>query len=220
MQKLMESSVAKRLLFLVLCLSIVIIAGCSGGGVKRADKTIDSAETLKAEFSGLDAQIDTTLTALEGVVGAKNGDLRVAFDAYTAQLKNLNAQAKKVVSRANDLRKRSQTYLNQWEKQMAEVQNPALRERVAQRRAQASAQFEQARDELERIQQDYQKFSTDLNDIKVALDNDLNPAGVSAIEPIIGQAKQDAVPVKKDISTIISALDKIIAAFANMQPQQ
>lgn len=199
----------------VLCLSVVM-SGCSGGGVKRADKAVASAGTLKAEYANLKSQVDTIQGSLDRIVTSKDRDLRSAFEAYQAGLKKLNSQGKKIVSRSADLRKNSKRYISQWEKQMQTVQNPALREKAMERSAQASAQFEQARDELERIQRDYNKFATDLNDIKLALENDLNPAGVETIEDVITQAKEDAGPVIEDIDSIMTALDKITAALSNM----
>lgn len=215
MQTVNKTISVKECLLVLLCLSVAMMSGCSSSGVKRADRAVGSVDTLKAEYGALKTQIDATLTALDGVTTAKSGDLNKAFKAYGTQVKKLDSKAKEIVSLSTDLRKRSKVYLDKWEKDMAKVQNPALRETALERRAQASAQFEQARDELERIRQDYEKFATDLNDIKLALENDLNRAGVIAIGNIIAQAKKDAGPVKADIDTIIDALNKITAALSN-----
>ena len=203
----------KECLWVLLCLAVGIMSGCASSGVKRSAKAVSSVDTLKAKYGDLKAQIDATMTALDGVRAAKSGELPRAFKAYNTQVKKLDSKAKEIVSLSADLRKRSKVYLDKWEKDMAKVQNPALRETALERRTQAAAQFEQARDELERIRQDYNKFATDLNDIKLALENDLNPAGVASLETVIAQTKKDAAPVKSDIDTIVLALNKIVAAL-------
>ena len=204
----------KECLLVLLCLSVVMMSGCGSSGVKRADKAVDSVDTLKVKYGELKTQIDATIAALDGVSAAQSGDLNKAFKAYGTQVKKLDSKAKEIVSLSADLRKRSKVYIDKWEKDMAKVQSPALREAAAERRAQATAKFEQARDELERIRQDYEKFSIDLSDIKVALENDLNRPGVMAIGNAIAQTKKDAGPVKADIDAIIDALNKISVALS------
>jgi hypothetical protein len=129
-------------------------------------------------------------------------------------MKTLKSQTKKVASQSQKLKKSSQGYLDAWEKSMQEVQNPELREQAAQRRAKASARFEETKDEFDRIRSDYELFAKNLREIEVALDHDLNPAGVASIEGVIAQAKEDSKPLKKDIETIIEALDKVTAALS------
>ncbi|MHC5179501.1 MAG: DUF2959 family protein [Planctomycetota bacterium] len=187
--------------------------GCSSG-VKRSDKAVSSAESLKRECVSLQGQIDKTIQSLDGVVAAKNADLKTAYKKYVSELKRLKSQTNKVASRAQRLKRSSQSYLDAWEKRMQEVQNPELRQQAAERRAQASARFEDTRDEFDRIKSDYELFAKDLKEIKAALDNDLNTAGVTSIEEVIQQAKKNSEPLKKDIDTIIAALDKITAALS------
>jgi chromosome segregation ATPase len=207
----------KRCLSVAMCLGILVVLGCSSG-VKRSDKAVSSAKTLKRECTNLQGQIDKTIQSLDGVVAAKEAGLRVAYNTYVSELKTLKSQSKKVASRAQKLKKSSQAYLDAWEKKMQEVSNPELREQAAQRRATASARFEDSRDEFDRIRTDYEQFAKNLRDIKVVLDNDLNPAGVSSIEDVIAQAKVDSKPLKKDIATIIEALDGITEALAGPPP--
>lgn len=195
------------------CLGIAALLGCASG-VKRSDKAVSSAESLKRECVNLQGQIEKTIRSLDGVVAAKEADLHTAYKNYVSELKTLKSQTNKVASRAQRLKKSSQKYLDAWEKGMLEVQNPELRQQAAQRRAQASARFEDTRDEFDRIKSDYELFAKDLREIKVALDNDLNPAGVTSIEAAIKQAKKSSGPMKEDVDTIIEALDKITAALS------
>ena len=196
-----------------MCLGIAVMLGCSSG-VKRSDKAVSSAEALKRECTNLQGQIDKTIQSLDGVVAAKNADLSTAYKNYVSEMKTLKSQTKKVVSHSQKLKNSSQAYLDAWEKSMQDVQNATLREQAAQRRAQAAARFEDTKDEFDRIQADYDLFAKDLKDIEMALDHDLNPAGVTSIEPVINQAKIDSKPLKKDLDTIIAAIDKITAALS------
>ena len=206
-------NVLRNCFSITMCFGIAVSLGCSSG-VKRSDKAVSSAEALKRECINLQGQIDKTIQSLDGVVAAKNADLSTAYKNYVSEMKTLKSQTKKVVSHSQKLKKSSQAYLDAWEKSMQDVQNPTLREQAAQRRAQAAARFEETKDEFDRIQADYDLFAKDLRDIENALDHDLNPAGVTAIEPVIKQAKIDSKPLKKDLDTIIAAVDKITAALS------
>lgn len=210
-----DSTVLRSLFLAVVCLGSTFLIGCSSG-VKRSDKAVSSAEALKRECTNLQGQIDKTIQSLEGVVAAKNADLSSAFKNFESQMKSLKSQTNKVVSRAKKLKKSSEGYLAAWEKSMQEVENPELRKQAAERRASAAARFEETKDEFDRIKSDYELFAKNLREIQVALDHDLNPAGVTSIEPVIQQAKTDSQPMKKDIDTIIDALDKITAALSRM----
>ena len=101
---------------------------------------------------------------------------------------------------------------------MQNVSNPKLREQAAQRRAKASARFDENTGEFNRVQEDYELLAKNLRDIKVVLDNDLNPAGVSSVEDVIAEAKESSGPLKKDIVTIIKALDGITEALSGPPP--
>ena len=204
-------------LSIAMCLAMMTLLGCSSG-VKRSDKAVSSAKTLKRECTNLQGQIDKTILSLDGVVAAKNADLRTAYKKYVSELKTLKSQSNKVASHSEKLRKNSQAYLDAWEKKMQDVQNPKLREQAAQRRAKASARFEDSRDEFDRIRSDYELFSKNLKEIKVVLDNDLNPAGVSSVEDVVTEAKESSEPLKKDIATIIKALDGITEALSGPPP--
>ena len=202
-----------RCISITMCLAMTVMLGCSSG-VKRSDKAVSSAETLRREWTNLQYQIDKTIQSLDAVVAAKEANLRGSYKKYVSELKTLKSQTEKVASRAQKLKKSSQAYLDAWEKKMQEVSNPELREQAAQRRAKASVRFEDSRDEFDRIRSDYEQFAKNLKEIKVVLDNDLNPAGVSSVEKVIEQTKESSEPLKKDIATIIKALDEITEALS------
>jgi chromosome segregation ATPase len=205
--------VLKSCCTLAVYVAITVLLGCSSG-VKRSDKAVSSAESLKRECVNLQGQITKTIQSLDGVVAAKDADLSTAYKSYVSEMKTLKSQTKKVVSQSQKLKKSSQGYLDAWEKSMQEVENPELRKQAAERRAQASARFEETKDEFDRIRSDYELFAKNLREIEVALEHDLNPAGVTSIEGVIEQAKKDSEPMKKDIDTIIAALDKVTAALS------
>ena len=212
-----HSNLLKRCFTVAVCLGMMVMLGCSSG-VKRSDKAVSSAKTLKRECVNLQGQIDRTIQSLDGVVAAKEAGLRAAYKSYVSELKALKSQSKKVASRSAKLRKNSHAYLDAWEKKMQDVSNPKLREQAAQRRAKASARFDENTGEFNRVREDYELFAKNLRDIKVVLDNDLNPAGVSSVEDVVAQAKVDSEPLKKDIATIIEALDRITEALAGPPP--
>jgi len=212
-----HSNLLKSCITVAMCLGVMTMLGCSSG-VKRSDKAVSSAKTLQRECTNLQGQIDKTIQSLDAVVAAKEAGLRGAYKKYVSELKTLKSRTKKVSSRAQKLKKSSQAYLDAWEKKMQEVSNPELREQAAQRRAKASAKFEDSRDEFDRILDDYEQFAKNLREIKVVLDNDLNPAGVSSVEKVVEQTKESSEPLKKDIATIIKALDEITEALAGPPP--
>jgi ABC-type transporter Mla subunit MlaD len=208
----------KRKTFKICCaaagICVVILGGCASSGVQRTERTIDSAQTLRDEYHNFGVQIDTTVRTLDRVATTHTDDLKPAFKSFTTELAELESQAKRVVSRSKDLNSRSSRYLRTWERQLAKVDTPALRLQAEQRRDQAAAMLEDTKDELDRIQPEYEQFIANLNEIKLVLDYDLNPAGVASITNVIVKAKNEAAPLKRDIDAIIRGLDAIIATLS------
>ena len=215
----MARKILSACLHTALALGTVSMFGCGSTGTERAAGTVETSELLQNQFDALKGKIDLAVQALEGVVGAASGgDLEGAFEKYVTELGNLDTQAEAVVATAKDLRARTQAYLDGWEEQMASVESAALKEHVAKRREEAEKQFDEISDELEQIGENYRSFVKNLNEIKIVLENDLNPRGVGAIASIVTKAKEESGPVKEDIDTIKAGLDKIRAAFSSSAP--
>jgi len=193
---------------------ILILGGCASSGIQRTERTVDSAQTLRNEYENFGAQIDITVRTLDRITTTHADDLKPAFKNFTTELTELESQAKRVISRSKNLNSHSSQYLRTWERQLTKVDTPALRQQAEQRRDQAAAMLEDTKDELERIQPEYEQFIAGLNEIKLVLDYDLNPGGVASITNVIAKAKNEAIPLKNDIDTVIRGLDAIIETLS------
>ncbi|MHC5064679.1 MAG: DUF2959 family protein [Planctomycetota bacterium] len=199
-------------------LASLILIGCETTGTGRAAAASGSAENLSAQFTQLDTQIDATLAALAEVPKNKEGDLKKHFDLFMAEMYRLETQGKKVVTAAADLKKNSKKYIEGWQSQMGEVESADLKEQGEQRIAEASAKFEDAMDELDRIKGDFDSFYGRINEIKIVLENDLNAAGVTGLEKAISTAGEAAGPVKEDIKEIVAGLARVSGSISSKAP--
>ena len=197
-------------------ISIVLAAGCSSSGVKRSEKALSGAQTLRKDFESVNVRIDTIVSSLQTIQTTQADGLKKAFKKFNSEVKKLDSDANRIISRSSDLRARSRTYIETWEKQLADVRNPELREQAEQRRAAASAKMESIKDELSRLRKEYDQYYTGLSELKVTLENDLNPAGIASIKSVIDASRADAVPLQNDINTIIAGLDEIIARLSGL----
>ncbi len=201
-------------------LSSLLLVSCESTGTGRSAATSGSAQNLSEQFTKLDSQIDATLAALVEVPKHKDGDLKKHFDLFMAEMYRLDTQGKNVVAAADDLNKNSKKYIEGWQSQMADVESSDLKEQGEARIAEASAKLDDAKDELERIEADFQKFYGRLNEIKIILENDLNAAGVSGLETAISTAGEAAAPVKEDIKEILAGLEKVSSALSSQAPTE
>ena len=206
-------------LFVVLALVVMVAAGCSSG-LKRSDKAVSSVDKLSRDCTALQTHIDRTIRSMDSMATVQQTYLREAYGRYSAELKAMNKQAKKVAKGAEKLRNKSRAYLDAWEAKMQDVKDPDLRKQAAKRRDVAAERFAKTRDEFTRIRDNYNKFAESLSEIQVALDNDLNPAGVKSVAKFIKRAKKDAEPLKEDIQTIVEALQEVAEVLSGVNPAE
>jgi len=200
--------------------ALVLHMGCATSGTKRSEKANASAEELYDRLGTLTKQIETTIYALDGVVAAGDTGLKAAYDKYASEFKKLESQTKAVSKDSDHLRKHIKTYVGSWKKQLAEVQNPEIREHGEKRLAAAEEQMGEAQDELNRLNEDYKRFLDTLREINIVLENDMNPAGVKAIADIVSNVKRDSKSIVIDMDTVMQALAGISQSLDTGAPAE
>lgn len=191
-----------------------LLAGCKSTAPERAEEAVASLEQLIQDLKDMNQKIDAVSKSLSTLISGKGADLKPPFDAFVEASEALDEQAEVVVAHTDDLRTNTQAYLDGWQKQMAEVKNPEIKAKAAERRKKASETFEEMRKELSSMRKHYETFDSDLHDIRTALGNELSADGLEALTPLIKKTgTQQAALVKKDVDHIRSVLDKIADTF-------
>jgi hypothetical protein len=194
---------------LALIAVLALLAGCVS---KSYDK---GAATSAALQSSADAVAQTS-KSLYGVLGAMNnltfksqGDLRNQYDAFVAATKSLNQSLAGLDDSVKVLHLKADTYFDDWTNQTATIQNEALRQRSADRKAEVSGRLDEVTASYVALKNSLKPFTADLTDIQTYLGTDLTAGGLATIKDVVAKTKVDAVPLRdaiKHLQTSFSSL--------------
>ena len=205
---------SKLTLAALLLLAPAIGAGCGSTSTSRAEGTADTASTLREEYMGLHDEIGVTMRSLEGVASSGAVDLAEAYKDFASRLHKLESKGRRVTNASEGMQRYSRKYIESWQDQIAEVQNPEIRALAEERSTKASERFEAAQAELASAHEEYARFTGNLRDIAIVLEADLSQEGVVALEGVIGDAGRDAQSARADIERIAGMLEGITSALS------
>jgi hypothetical protein len=216
----MIGQTVRSTLTLSMCLALVALAttGCASSGRARAERSAASIKSLSDEFAALQMQIRVTVESLDNIAASREGDLKEPYENYITQLDSVDIRTKAVLKRFYEQQRSTRIYLRGWEKQVADVEDQELKAASMKRRKDVEQEFTNIEAEIKKVRMDYSQFIKHLRDVQTALDADLNPAGITAIAPIVERTKLDAKSVDAYIDNIITSL-KVIHDQIQPQPQ-
>jgi len=186
----------------------LLAAGCSSTGTERAGDVARGMEAVKAELKEVSGQVNRMVAAAQGfeTVSAK-GDLKAHFTRFDEAVRIVESQAVRIRVRADDLRARRDTYLEAWEREMAATGNAAVQMASATRREAVATAFGEVEQVARGVRASYDLLMLDVRAIRLALSNDLTPAGVAAVADDIQKAALDGGNVQKGIDAIVASME-------------
>lgn len=219
-KKLRDTCLARKgavyaVLVLVPLASGLALSGCATSkGYTRATETTARVDDLHAELDLLKIQIDTTAGALKGLVDGQDQDLRPLFTGFVKQVDKLEAGTERVEASADRMRAQGETYYTAWELELESISDPGLRKESEERRDQARERFRALVSTVKEARAAFEPYLTDLRDIQVFLNNDLNPSGVTAISDDAEKATERGEGLRVHIDEVIAELEEVTAAMS------
>src|SRR5882672_1880860 len=187
-----------------------LLAGCgTTSGYKQADKTGEGIAEFRAEISNGKKAIDNTMKGLDAVALSATTDPRKAFEQYSKAVSELASVAEKAKKRATDMQVAGKAYFDQWEKQMAEVQNPEIRKLAQDRKAKLQEAFASIKKYAEPLKAQFGPWMSDLKDLQTFLSNDLTVAGVDSAKELFAKTKSEGQEVQKSMDGLIAELNTV-----------
>jgi uncharacterized coiled-coil DUF342 family protein len=194
--------------------SAAVLTGCgTTSGYKQADKTGAGIAEFRDEIVNGKKAIDATMQSLSDIAATANTDPRKAFGQFSKDVSNLESTANKVRKRAQSMQQQGQTYFKQWEKELAEVNNPDIRNLAAERRAKLQETFESIRKYSEPLKAQFDPWMADLKDLQKYLSNDLTIGGVDAAKDLFRKATHEGLEVQKSMDALVAELNTVAATI-------
>jgi hypothetical protein len=171
---------------------------------------------LRGDLEKGKQQVTFTMNSLTAVASTTRGDLREVYTKFVKDVGTLKAQAKAVRTRAADMRERKDAYVKAWHESLETVANPEIRTLAEERRKKVEGFFQKIRDAYGPLKDSYEPFEADLTGITKYLDNDLTPAGITSLAPVIAKAGESSKVVIERASALIAEIDSATKALSPM----
>jgi chromosome segregation ATPase len=178
--------------------------GACADQIHRKDVAAQSARDVSGDIDATNNQIDATLASLNNLMSADPSQLQPAYNQYSKDVDLMRAQAAKINKDSGDMRKQSQDYLANWQKQHNEIQNAELRTTSEQRRQTVMNRFQGIQGSYDNARTSLDDFISNLEDVRTALRNDLTAHGVQAVSQttVVKDAQTHAANVKTALQQV------------------
>jgi hypothetical protein len=187
--------------------------GCATSGYQQADKTGAGIAQFRDEIAKAKLAVDNTVKALGQVAVTANTNPREAFKEYSKSLANLEAAAAKAKKQSQDVKAQGQTYFANWEKELAQLKNPEIKNLAVQQKAKLQAAFDSIRKVAEPLKAQFDPWLSNLQDLQKYLSNDLSISGVDAAKPLFAKTQAEGFEVQKSMDALVAELNTVAATL-------
>ena len=202
-------------ILLIIAGTALLTAGfqASAAGYKLADKTGVSISEFRDEIVDVKNQVDATLASLDKVVAQATIDPRKAFKEFEKNVPRIDSAAARAKKRATEMREKGKEYFDQWERELAAVNDPEIRKLAEARKAKLQAAFAKIRVSMEPARDKFNTWLTALKDLQKYLGNDLTIGGIDAAKDLIAKNKSAGLAVQQNLDKVIAELNTVVATI-------
>ncbi len=194
-------------------LIMTFVVGCGKKSYDEGTQAALSIQNVEQELRMGKKQIESTMNAMEAMFAARGDHLKKQFKVYSDSVDDLEKLRKTVTKRLDTMVKKKADYLKQWSEQMQTIENTSIRETSEKRMASVEQMFASVQTEISTIGETFNPFMKKLNDIRTAMNMDLNVNGLQAMRPIADQAQADADTIAAGLDSAVSVLNSAVQAL-------
>lgn len=197
---------------------IVVLAvgltGCATSGYRTGEKSADTLGALAKRIEGAGMQMDIAVTELNNMVNNPQPDLRPQFNRFAAAVNKLNTLSNSISQANAQLEERGKLHFTNWDKELATIQNEAIRGTALARKLEVQSRFDAVRNTCLNLLTGFAPVQSDLRDLQSFLNADLNPSGLAAIKAAAGNVTERATPVRESIGKLVAELRDLGGALS------
>ncbi len=167
----------------------------------KASNTSESIRSASDNVQQMRLQMDSTLAALQELT-ERPGDIRGQFEEVRREFAALESTSAKVTNSANRMQNQSESYLQDWGREVATIQNAELRGASFQRRDEVAERLERISRNYQEVRTEYAPFRASVLDVITALSVDLSQRGLETARPFVARANERAEPVRESLGRL------------------
>ncbi|HSH94773.1 MAG TPA: hypothetical protein VK968_11555, partial [Roseimicrobium sp.] len=128
-------------------------------------------KNVRASMEACKVAVDKTQAVLSELPSTT--DIKASYEKLNAAVANLNSQAVELREQAGKMRAQGDLYVEQWKKEMDQVQDADIKASAAKRREAVAASFAGIRDTAVGARQSYTTYNASLTAIQTTLKTDM-----------------------------------------------
>lgn len=179
----------------------------------EADALPPDMVEMKGDITRMTAQIDVTMSKLDKLA-SETGDIDKPSEEAVAAIDTLEAEAKSLQQRGEQMRDRGAAYFEQWEKQLASMSTPEVAAVAAKRKEELSAKYAQVLTSMQTTRAALDSYWDDMKSIKKDVDKGLNSDAHKLLAGRVKAAKDKAATLKTRIQETFAKLNDVSLIYA------
>jgi septal ring factor EnvC (AmiA/AmiB activator) len=168
-----------------------------------------SIKEAREEAAQTRNQLAATLNSLNALTKQKTGDLRPAYETFTADIPKTEAAAVLTQKRVAFMEGDGAKYFDDWQATVAGMSNESLRKKAQKRLDAAKKSYAKVNDAMKEASEKFKPFLSDLSDIQKALANDITADGVDAAKSTVSDANWRYKFVNGSINDALKEMKKM-----------
>jgi hypothetical protein len=186
----------------------------ASGAQASQEQLAASIKDARGEATRASEQLKTTLDTLTALTRQKEGDLRPAFTAFTAEIPKTQAAAKWTRTYVEWMAGDGQRYFDGWQKTIDGVANESLRKKAQKRLETVRKSYDKVGVSMKSAGEKFQPFLSDLADIQKTLASDLTAGGIKSVKGTVSDANFRYPGVRNAINGALKEMDKMQNALS------
>ena len=174
-----------------------------------------SIKQARNEAATVSTQLNATLTALNTLVGQKQGDLAPAYQAFRTEIPKTQTAATTTLARVETMSKTRGKYFVDWQNTVDSINNKSLQKKAQKRLNSASKSYDKVEAALSVAAEKFRPFLSDLADVEKALSQDVTPRGVKNMKGVVRSANWNYKSVANAINGAMEEMAKMEKALSS-----
>jgi len=188
----------------------LVMAAPAAWAQKSAEKVAETRKGFRDNVVVIRGQIDTTLSALDGIGKGKDAKARKsALKKYSDEVKTMGGQIEKTRDYAQKMKERGKDYFKEWEKSMKGVTNAELKASGDARRTALQAQYEKIEKGIAEAKETSGRFWQNLQDLEKFYTTDMSDSAISTSAKLVETTNADGKKIQGYIDEVVKAVDEV-----------
>ena len=178
----------------------------AGAANASQEQLATSMNETRVETGRTRDQLATTLAALTTLTKQEKGDLRPAYEAFTAEAAKTEKAAAATATRAAWMQGDGLKYFEDWQATISSINNESLKKKSQKRLDAVKKSYGKVTDEFKEAAEKFKPFLADLSDIQKVLSTDLTASGVKGLRSTVSDANWRFKAVNRTINDALAEM--------------